>query len=213
MDVVERYEKAKLKAIEIQGRVRQSFNSAKDLKAQYEQKTRDLELQTKSCRTQSVAIDILKEIVDRMSQEHIERIVDLVSYALSVIFYDKDYALEVEMGDKRNAKTAEFVLVERQEDKVVRASFDDEIGGGVVAIVGVVLQVYYIGMLNLAPIIFVDEGFTQISSRYIDPFLKFIKELAEKKDFIIVLVSHDERLIPFADRLYEVSNGEVRRAK
>ena len=40
MDVIERYEKAKLKAIEIQGRVRQSFNSAKDLKAQYEKKTR-----------------------------------------------------------------------------------------------------------------------------------------------------------------------------
>lgn len=211
MGILEDYNKLKVKSIRLRTQVKQHYDTAKDLKQQYDEMVFKLEAEVSSINVQETSIDMLKEIVDRLSQDHIERIVDLLSYALSVIFYDKDYTVEVEMGDKRNAKTAEFVLVERNEEGVTRSSFDDEIGGGIIAVVGIVLQVYYIGMLNLSPIIFVDEGFTQISSSYIDNFLKFIKELAEQKKFIVVLVSHDERLIAFADRTYRVDSGEVRR--
>jgi ABC-type lipoprotein export system ATPase subunit len=64
-------------------------------------------------------------------------------------------------------------------------------------------------MLNLAPIIFIDEGFSQVSSQYIEPLLQFIEELANMKEFIFVLVTHDTRLMYRAVQTYEVENGVV----
>ena len=205
----ERYEDLKLKSIKLKAQVQQSYQVAKDNKLQYEEMKKKLEDEQKSLLVQGNAINVLKEIVDKMSQQHIERIVDLVTYALNTIFYDKNYSVEVILGDKRNSKTAEFQLVERTETEVIRSSFNDGIGGGIVAIVGCILQVYYIGMLNLAPIIFIDEGFSQVSSQYIESLLQFIEELANMKKFIFVLVTHDTRLMYRAVQTYEVENGVV----
>lgn len=213
MEIEERYEALKLKSIKLKTQVAQHLKTGKENKLQYEEKKKQLEVEKESSIIQSTAIDMLKEIVDKMSQQHIEKIVNLLTYGLSTIFYDKDYSVEVILGDKRNAKTAEFQLVEKTEDKVIRSSFDDGIGGGVVAVTGVILQVYYVGMLNLAPIIFVDEGFSQVSSEYITPLMKFIEELAETKKFIFVLVTHDERLMNGAVRTYKVETGVVTRVE
>lgn len=207
--IEERYEALKLKSIKLKTQVAQHYKTAKETQTQYAEKKDQLEKEKESLMIQGNAIDVLKEIVDKMSQQHIERIVELLTYALNTIFYDKDYSVEVILGDKRNAKTAEFQLVERTEDQVIRSSFDEGIGGGIIAIVGCVLQVYYIGMLKLAPIIFIDEGFSQVSSQYIEPLLQFIEELANMKKFIFVLVTHDTRLMHRAVRTYEVNEGVV----
>ena len=136
----ERYEDLKLKSIKLKAQVQQSYQVAKDNKLQYEEMKKKLEDEQKSLLVQGNAINVLKEIVDKMSQQHIERIVDLVTYALNTIFYDKNYSVEVILGDKRNSKTAEFQLVERTETEVIRSSFNDGIGGGIVAIVGCILR-------------------------------------------------------------------------
>lgn len=213
--LLEKYEKLKLSAITIKTHVRQLYESATDLKSQYQDKTETLKKEKKAFAIQGASIDTLKEILDKMSYEHIERIVDLLTYALSVIFYDKDYSVEVVTGDKRNAKTAEFVLVERGApdsefpNMIMRSPFDDGVGGGVVAVVGLILQVYYIGMFELSPILIADEAFSQVSAEYLGPLLDFIEELAIKKDFIIALISHDERIIEKSKRTYRINDGII----
>ena len=114
------------------------------------------------------------------------------------------------MGDKRNAKTVEFFLVDRTGPKLIRSSFTDSIGGGILAICGFVLQVYYLGTLKQANIMYCDESFSQVSSQYIDSLIAFIDELAKARGFIFGLISHDTRLIPHAKRTYEVVSGEVK---
>ena len=54
-----------------------------------------------------------------------------------------------------------------------------------------------------------NEGFSQVSSRYIEPLMLFINELAKSKDFIFVLITHDDRLKSKASRTYVVDNGGV----
>ena len=98
-----------------------------------------------------------------MSSEHIERVVNLLTYALQTVFFDKEYSVELLMGDKRNAKTAEFYLVENRDKQVVRTEFEDGIGGGIQVVVGFVLQVFYIEYFGLSPIMFLDESFSQLS--------------------------------------------------
>lgn len=203
------YDALKVKAIQIKSQVESDYQTALELKRQYDAKKRQLKAERESQQLQVSSIDVLKEIVDAMSQEHVQRIVELLTYGLQTIFFDKNYSVEVVVSDKRNTKTAEFQLVERTEDEVIRSPFNDGIGGGVLAIVGFILQVYYIGMLDLPPILFVDEGFSQVSSQYVNPLLQFINELADVKDFIFVLVTHDSRLMQCAVHTYEVNDGVV----
>lgn len=213
MEIVDRYEKLKVRAIQHKTQVNQHYKSAVGLKQQYKETSQKLEESTKSSIIQESSINVLKEVIDKMSREHIERIVDLLTYALKTIFFDKDYSVEVVINDKRNAKTAEFYLLEETETEKIRSPFDNGIGGGIQAIVGFVLQVFYLGYLNQATVLFCDESFSQVSSQYIDPLIQFINELARSKEFIFVLVSHDTRLIPYAKKTYEVESGKVKEVK
>lgn len=213
MDLQERYNSLKLKSIRFKASANQSLESANDLKMQYEDIVRDLEAEEKSVTIQESSINILKEIIDRASQEHIERIVDLLTYALQTIFFDRDYSVEVVMGDKRNSKTAEFFLVEKTENEVITSPFEDGIGGGILAVVGFVLQVYYLGYMSQSPIMFCDEALSQVSEQYKTPLFSFIKELADKKDFIFVLITHDQSIMALADKTYRVTLGNVKEVK
>lgn len=210
MNIVERYENLKVKAIRLKSQIEQHYSTAKDIKAQYDEKTKQLENEKDSLNVQNFAIDTLKEIMDKLSQEHVEKVVSLLTYALSVVFHDKNYSVEIVTSDKRNVKTADLILVERTEDKVLRSEFNDSIGGGILAVVGLVLQIYYCNVLGQAPVLFMDEALSQVSSEYVVTLMMFIKELAEKKDLIIVLISHDERYMNYADRTYMVDDGEVK---
>ena len=58
-----------------------------------------------------------------------------------------------------------------------------------------------------------DEALSQVSSEYVPTMMAFIKELAESKDFIMVLISHDNRYISYADKTYMVRDGEVKEVK
>lgn len=196
-------------AISLRAQIEQHRRSMDDLQMQYDEISDNLKKEKESSVIQNASIDILKTIIDRMSEEHIERIVDLLTYALQTIFFDRAYTVEIQVGDKRNSKVAELVLVEEKDGTKIRSPFDGGIGGGVLAVVGFILQVYYLGYLNQASIMFCDESFSQVSAQYVPTLMGFIKELAEQEGFIFVLISHDERLNAYADRQYLIDAGEA----
>lgn len=207
MTLNDRYDKLKVDAIRIMAAVEQHKRTIADLKQQYQDKKQELQNNTESLAIQDSCIQTLKEVVDKMASEHIEYVVNLLTFALKSVFFDKEYSVELVMGDKRNAKTAEFYLVENRDQTVIRTEFEDGVGGGVQVVVGFVLQVFYIKYFKLAPIMFLDESFSQISDIYI-PYLKeFINQLATRMGFIFVLVSHDSRLVYGAKKTYLMNNG------
>lgn len=158
------------------------------------------------------ALEVLKGIVDSLSRDRIQTLTDLVTYALRTIFFDRNYQLEISVEDKRNTKTSELYIIETFPDgSQTRAKLRDSVGGGVQAVVGFVLQVYYIKQFSLSPIIFCDESFSQMSDDYIDGLHTLINRLAVKDNFIVVLVSHDSRLLSLADIVYEVNKGKVKK--
>ena len=217
-EIKKAYESLKVRAIRLQSKAQHHKDTALELKAQYNSITKQLSSDRSSLLIQETSIKVIKEIIDALSQEHIQRICDLITYGLKTIFYDRDYQIEVLLGDKRSNKTAELFLVEDKTNpdgthEIIRSSFSDSIGGGVIAVVGVILQVFYLGYLNQAPILFMDESLSQVSSEYVPNLMSFIKELARQKGFIFVLVSHDTRIINYADKKYQVDQGIVTEVK
>jgi len=204
----------KLAAIELNTGVREAYKRFKEAEEEEKQKIDQIASLNEDMQIQDSSLVIMKEIIDKISEEHINRVVEMLRFAMQTIFYDKNYSIDIELGDKRTNKQAEFWLIETRPDgEVIRASFDDGIGGGILAVVGFVLQIFYIGYFKQSKVLFCDEAFSQVSDQYIESLMEFIKQLSTKKGYIFVLISHDPRLNVYADYIYQVLDGNIMEAK
>lgn len=155
------------------------------------------------------SISYMKEIIDVLSKSHIEHLSVLLNSAVQTIFFDRNYSIELEISELRNNNNLTIYLLENKDGSVLKTDIKDN-GFGVKTVVGFVLQIYFILYHNLSPVLFIDEGFSAISSQYIPNLKLLLDSLKEKYGFIFVLIAHDLRFIDIADRLYEVKNGEVK---
>lgn len=156
------------------------------------------------------AISYMKELIDALSRTHINHLEKLLNSAVTTIFFDRKYKIQFEVSEYRNSNCLSIYLIETQEDGLeIKTDIKDN-GFGIKTIIGFILQVYFILYHKLSPIIFIDEGFSNLSLQYIPYLRSLLTSLKEEYGFIFVLVSHDLRLIDIADLKYEVRNGEVR---
>ena len=156
------------------------------------------------------AISYMKELIDALSRTHINHLEKLLNSAVTTIFFDRKYKIQFEVSEYRNSNCLSIHLIETQEDGLeIKTDIKDN-GFGIKTIIGFILQVYFILYHKLSPIIFIDEGFSNLSLQYIPYLRSLLTSLKEEYGFIFVLVSHDLRLIDIADLKYEVRNGEVR---
>ena len=156
------------------------------------------------------AISYMKELIDALSRTHINHLEKLLNSAVTTIFFDRKYKIQFEVSEYRNSNCLSIYLIETQEDGLeIKTDIKDN-GFGIKTIIGFILQVYFILYHKLSPIIFIDEGFSNLSLQYIPYLRSLLTSLKEEYGFIFVVVSHDPRLIDIADQTYEVKNGEVR---
>ena len=156
-----------------------------------------------------LAVDLMKKLVEGMSKSQINHLETLLNSALSTIFFDREYSVELVVTELRNTNNLQIILNEVLEDgSVIKTKLEDN-GYGVKSIIGFILQVYFILYYKQYPILFLDEAFTQLSKQYL-PYLKsLINDLAKKYGFTFVLVTHDRDIMDLADRTYLVNKGEV----
>ena len=156
------------------------------------------------------AISYMKEIVEALSRSHIDHLQDLLNSAVRTIFYDKNYRIEFEISEYRNSNCLSIYLIETLADgSEIKTDIKDN-GFGVKTIIGFILQIYFILYHKLNPILFIDEGFSSLSTQYIPYLRSLLKSLTEEYGFIFVLIAHDERFIDIADYKWDVKNGEVK---
>ena len=84
---------------------------------------------------------------------------------------------------------------------------DSCVAGGILVVVGFLIQVFYVANLDLAKILFLDEALSNISTQYLPNFFSFVKELSVQIGLTVVLITHDTRFLEYADRIYKVANG------
>lgn len=148
-----------------------------------------------------------KMIVEKFSMGHIKEIEALVTLSLSTVFYDKDYKFVIRVTDKRNSKYADLYLVDGETEVPL---YNGQIAGGILSVIGLVLQIYSLSYLGLSPVIFLDEALSQISSEYLPGLFELLGKMKERTGLIIVLISHDPRFREYAERIYEADGGVFR---
>ena len=155
------------------------------------------------------AVDLMKKIIEGMSQSQINHLEELINSALETIFFDRHYYVELQVTELRNTNNLKILLNEITDDGQLLKTELEANGYGVKSIIGMILQVYFILYYHQYPILFMDEAMTQLSKQYLPYFKSLINDLADKYGFIFVLVTHDRDLMELADRTYFVEKGKV----
>lgn len=208
--MLENYNNLYNKAIQLKSKYDTIQNQLDNRIKQKENFQIDMQNKIKEHTNYEMAIEYMKEIIDKLSRSHINHLEELLNTAVSTIFFDKNYSIEFELSEYRNSNCLDIYLIEELEDgSKIRTDIKDN-GFGIKTIVGFILQIYFILYQDLSPILFADEAFSALSDQYIPYLRSLLTSLSEKYGFIFVLVSHDPRFIDIADKTYEVRNGEAR---
>ena len=148
-----------------------------------------------------------QKIIDEFYKQSIGELESLINCALSTIFFDRHYKIQIALSDEsKKDKSFSFDII--NEDIGEPESLVDGNGAGIRAVISFVILSYYLIRFN-SPYIFFDECLSQISKEYVDAFFQFVHKLCEEQGLILVLISHDSRLIPYADQLIQISEGRV----
>lgn len=150
---------------------------------------------------------VYQKTIDEFYQQSIGELENLINCALSTIFIGRRYKIQITLSDEtKKDKSFSFSVI--NEDVGLPESLTDGSGAGIRAVISFVILSYYLMRFN-SPYIFFDECLSQISEEYIDGFFEFVHRLCEEQGLILVLISHDKRLIPHADQLISVSEGRI----
>ena len=207
--MLENYSQYFSKAIQIKSNTELLIKQYEQAKLDREKLSDDLRNTIKKEKTYEEAVDLMKKIIEGMSQSQINHLESLINSALETIFFDRKYFVELQITELRNTNNLKIVLNEITDDgQLLKTDLNDN-GYGVKSIIGFVLQIYYILYYHQYPIMFMDEAMTQLSKQYLPYFKSLINDLAEKYGFIFVLVTHDTDIMNLSDRTYFVDKGKV----
>lgn len=209
-DLQTRYQSLFNKAISLKSTIQATQSRLAQVQNQKDETLKKMKEQLDRKNLFEQSMEALKLINHTLSRSHIDHLEHLLNESIHTIFFDKNYDILLTITELRNTNNLQITLVEHTENGDVETNLQHN-GFGLQCILGFILQVYFIIYYHQAPILFIDEGFTQLSTQYI-PFLKsLLAGLTKKYNFIFVLVNHDPRLNDLADRIYEMNNGKVTR--
>lgn len=205
------YQSLRDRAIKLNSLKDSSYKNYKNAEIKFTESAQELLVAKEKLLVQEASIKVLREIIDIMSREFIDQIADLITYALQTIFHDKDYSIKILLKESRNTKQADIILVSTDEEgNTIESPVPDNCGGGISAVIGLVMQIFFIQYNKLNKILIMDEALSQISADYIPTTMKFLKMLSEQRGFKFLLISHDSKIIKHADIIYKMEMGNLR---
>jgi len=124
----------------------------------------------------------------------------LVTSGLRVVFDDLNLEFKTVIERTRGRTGARLELYESGRTFPLIDSF----GGGVLAVVGVLLRVAAILALDLKRVLLLDETLAHLSEQYTENASKLMKKLSKDLNFTILLITHQSAFAQHADKHYQV---------
>ncbi len=182
----------------IQSSITQTNNSIQDIENQ-------LSILESERDTLKLCKPIIDDIINKFSDSLLKKLEELLTVGLQQIFYDRIYSVVIRVVDKRNSKCVELLLDDNGNLIPVR---DSSVAGGILVVIASIIQIFFLINLNVDKILLLDEQFSQISNKYVEPFISFIKELCADTGLKIILITHDQKFMQYGDRTYLADKGK-----
>lgn len=156
-----------------------------------------------------IAYQSLESIICESNEMFIKKIESLLNKGIKNIFTDESYELKLLSENKKLI----FILIDNNnknsKGECLEIDIEDACGGGIMTVIGFILQLFMISLLGLSKTLFIDEGFMSLSSDYRPRFYEFLREFCIESDMKIMLISHDEIVKEYAENIIEISHGKV----
>lgn len=160
-----------------------------------------------------VACKALVEALTKVNKTNLE---NFLTFAVKTIFSDRNYEVKFILKEETKRPGLEFTLVEDG----IEQGITDAVGGGIISVLGLLSQIYFLELYGLEKVLFIDEGLKEVSGynstgdiNYLQNTLSFLKYLAENKGYMFVIITHDTYVKDIADVVYGVESGKVRKLK
>ena len=129
---------------------------------------------------------------------------NLVTRALKAIFHDRDYKFIVKQEIKRGQSSTSFYLSENG----MELDLEDEVGGGVVDVVSLVLRIALLILYKpaMCRLLILDEPCKMVGRSYASNVSRFLKQLTTELDLTVIMVTHSDILAEEADQIFKASN-------
>lgn len=157
--------------------------------------------------------EVFKTLENKLSEANIIHVEQLCNQALKTIFNtdEIEYAIKIETLIQRNNNQVQFYLYEKDliNNTEVKTRLEDN-GFGLIGIIGLVLQIYFIIVHSQQHILFLDESLGTLSKDKLPKLKVFLNELCDKLSFKFILITHDRDLLDLADYIYNVEKGKIK---
>ncbi len=148
--------------------------------------------------------ELFRHLMDQLIDKQVRVVERVATEGLQTVFPDLNLSLEAEVEPKYNKISVDFFF--QRGPKGHRGSHRghplSSFGGGPASVVSLILRVLTVKKLNLAPCLILDESLGAVSEDYIDATGQFIRALAEKLGFDILLVTHKPSFLAHAKHSY-----------
>jgi ABC-type glutathione transport system ATPase component len=156
---------------------------------------------------------VVERLVELVTERDVGEMKRLIDWGLAIVFPDRGYEILITVDTSRGNQTMRFDLREKIHGEDVCSDVREDIGGGVRAVIGLLIQVFYVRWLDLPRVIAQDEGLTAVSSDYLGNLYELMTAFRDRMGFKFLFVAHDPRIRAWADQTYVVSGGEYRLEK
>ena len=186
----------------LNGEARMILTRAKEVKEELDRLKEEVSLFERS----GVLLNSIGEERQLKAQDTIEA---LVTRGLQQIF-DDTLSFHIIQKVKANAASVEFVVRTALPDGgVVDTPVMDARGGGLAATIGFLLRVVILllrGGNHGENILVIDESFSHVSAEYLPAVSEFLRELVEKTNLQVIMITHQTELTDAADTVYRFTS-------
>ncbi len=160
------------------------------------------------------ALTVLQTVYEKINDMAFTQVCALMTGALNQIFPDRTFEVVHNVVTERGVNQLNFYLKEVKPDgTAIRSNIRNSTGGSIRAITGLICSLFYIVKMKGVPFLAIDEGMSQIEDDHVEDMFNMMKSFGKEAGFMFIMVTHDNRFTPYADRIYWVENGTMKQIK
>lgn len=185
----------------------EDIGAAKLLAARRKELSEEIEsLKSRVLLLEEVAV-VLATVGEERQKDAQEQIELLVTQGLQKIF-GPHLSFRVVQSIKGRTPVVDFLIQTTLSDGTVRETdILSAMGGGVAAVTGFLLRlvVLLLDKSRVSRLIVLDETFAHVSDVYLPALAEFLREIVDKANVQIIMVTHQEHFTSIADKAYRFS--------
>lgn len=183
------------------------IGEARSIAQDAKKKSTEVEVLSERSEALDNAVSVLSSYSEERQSSIQTQIEGIITHGLRAVF-DNDLRFQIKTTKRGKQVNAEFVVTSKVDGADLVTDIMTARGGGVAAVVGFLLRLVLVLLRDDAmPVLFLDETFAQLSAEYEPALAEFLRELSDKTNIQIILVTHSTAFTDVADVQYRFTQN------